>query len=225
MSVRPGILRVLMWLGIAGSSIYGLGLAGMPHCNCRQQPRGIEAGVRSLLRILGQAQQDFMAECRLDRDGDGRGEAGTLAQLATAMPVCTPVGKTDAPRKVGRPLLFPFVAAAQVEHGRLHRGLYFLQVYLPTADGRWVTEGEAGIDASEERYRVCAWPDGRSSLTLRAFWMDGDGEVWSCLNEDRRYCGANQPLGPTEGEPSSPVSGADPEHRDARDGHVWSWSH
>lgn len=208
---------VLVQIGVGAVALYAMAMLGLPDCDCRTRPRSNEVAAITTLRLIHAAEGQFMTRVAVDRDGDGVGEAGTLAELAGAGPLRATAGATEARPPTRPPLSREF---GKPIAGPVHRGGYFFALYLPGGNGGWKTDGdEADIEASEHGFCICAWPDEGAAISLRAFFLDADGTLWSYANQDRRYRGPGQPLSATDAEPVLPVES--PDSRIGRDGLNW----
>ncbi len=175
-------------------------------------PPGIhpdESAARATLIALHDAQRRFRAERAADRDGDGRGEFGWFSELTAHEP----------------PLLPP--AFRLVTDGRVERGAYVFQVWLPAAEDRWVTEGSATpvhAGAAAERWCAYAWPR-EPSPARRVFHIDADGAVYARSNRHGRYAGHARPV-PIDAALPTSIAGALPTSaaRVGRDGALWTAS-
>jgi hypothetical protein len=213
---------VLVQLGIAGVAVFALWMLAVPDFDDGPRSRANENAAIATLRNIYTAERQFIALSAVDRDGDGKGEAGWFAELAGAVPLRQAAAATDAAAKLAPALLS--AAFAKVERGRVRRSGYYFQLHLPTDDGKLVSQGEAGVDASEHAFRVYAWPDGSDGNCRRAFYLDVGGTVWACANEDRRYVGNSHPV-PADAAVPEVEESDEAESRVGHDGQTWVQVH
>jgi hypothetical protein len=214
--VRP---RRLILAVVFATAAFAIWSTAVPNLLCG--PRNAdECAAIATLKNLRSAQQQFLAQKAIDRDGDGRGEAGFFDELNGSQPLRAPDG-------TGGRRLQPAVlsqAFAVVEAGRVHRSGYWFQLFLPTSDGRWVGSreqaGDVGTDASETAFCIYAWPDGEGNRR-RACFTDANGDTLACANRDWRYCGLDRPVPVDAALPSSAVVECGPGVRIGRDGQAW----
>lgn len=208
---------MLVRLAAVVTAMICLWMLAVPDFDAGPRPQANENAAIATLQSIHTAQRRFVDARAIDRDGDGKGEAGFFGELAAAAPV-------RGGERLGKPML-PSVFG-QLKQGRAHRSGYWFELYLPVGDGSWVVEGlatEPDADASERDWAVCAWPDGSDDHDRRAFLLDGQGRVWACGNGDRRYLGTGCPLPVDAGMPSSAAgrSGSSERQRVGRDGQQW----
>ena len=145
--------------------------AAVPRFDDRPRRKADESTAFARLKSIFEAEKQFMAARAIDRDGDGRGEAGFLGELAG-------VGPLRGGGRLETPLLSPIFAC--FADGVVRTCGYEFEVKLPTADGRRVGVAAAAavdVDASEVDFRVDAWPDPLNGSGGRLFFIDGRGEV------------------------------------------------
>lgn len=150
------------------------------------------------LRELLAKQRAFAAARAIDADADGKGEFGFLAELGGGARLRLDAHGHLGPTTLAQPLL-PTELSPVHDHC-VDDGTYLFQVWLPAADGGFVTEraegGGAGVavatDRAEVELRAFAWPTatGRGQF---AFCIDGSGRVRVFDNGDRRYCDRELP--------------------------------
>jgi hypothetical protein len=156
--------------------------------------RGGETSTISSLSFIHSAQQQFRDAACLDEDRDGRGEYGSLVELAGA----APVRGTD---RAVQPLLSG--AFRQLDAGgEAGRSGYRIRVFLPAREGGALGGGPAGIpagasdpDRCEATWCAYAWPAKFDWSGLETFCVTADGSIWR--TEDARYDGPG--AGPAPG--------------------------
>lgn len=112
------------------------------------------------LRTIARCQALAREHACIDADRDGRGEYGTLRQLASGV----------RPR-----VLHEAFAAVDGDGVATVRG-YRFRVFLPAA-----------ADGAEGSWRCYAWPDAPGVTGSRAFFVDERGTVFAALNGTARY--------------------------------------
>jgi len=151
-----------------------------------------ETAVISTLKTISTAQANFKERVIVDRDLDGEGEFGYLAELAGSLP---PRGRAEP--------IEPIILSRSfglVENRSADRTGYLFQLSLPQRDGAPAPEAPAGgedpaipSDAeSAEAVWVCyAWPKVIGSTGSRAFVINQAGDVLQTSNdaETQRYSG------------------------------------
>jgi type II secretory pathway pseudopilin PulG len=132
------------------------------------------------LRNIASAQAQFQAMAAADRDQDGVGEYGFLAELAGTKPV-----------PGGEPLVPPLLPArfGSVEDGAVTSNGYLFKVYLAGRGGESVSElpsggSPSGLDAdgAEKAFVVYAWPANAGSTGRCVFVLDESGAIYSSRN-------------------------------------------
>lgn len=218
--LRPRRLIQAVVLATVAFAIWATSLPSLP--DGRINPN--ESAAIATLKHLCAVELQFMAQQTVDRDGDGRGEAGFFEELTgSALPrraSLPAAGRRREPAKLSS-------VFAVVDAGRVRNQFgYWFQIHLPTANGRWVGQSEradaVGIDASEGAFCIYAWPQAQTS-GRRAFFVDASGEVMSCGNADWRYCGRERPVPVDAALPSSDAGrdAGEPGGRIGRDGQRW----
>ncbi|HLQ37149.1 MAG TPA: hypothetical protein VK348_05085 [Planctomycetota bacterium] len=200
--------------GIAGVGLLLALAAAIPGFADRARSGACESAAVATLRNLCAAQREFCHCHWVDGDGDGRGEPGFFGELTAATPVRAPANGAGA-RVVDVPLLPP--SFAEVEGGRVHRGGYWFQIWLPARGSRWVGDaasaGEVDAAAAPSGWRAYAWPDDQREHG-RAFVIDASGIVRACANAGLHYCGSERPV---SAEAAGPTGAA----VRGRDGNDW----
>jgi hypothetical protein len=177
-----------------------------------------EAAAVTTLRAIHTAQQIFRTNALRDGDGDGEGEFGFLGEL---------LGQPRAGEKRARSAT-PLVSGAfQRDGSDFTRGGYLFRVYLPAEDGTPIGEHEkeprirrVDGDLAETVLVVTAWPLSKGMSGQRAFYLDGEGRLFACLNGP--YAGESAPpadvMSSQENNLASrPLRDVEP----ARDGNRW----
>jgi hypothetical protein len=180
------------------------------------------------LRAIWKAQVDVRSSQMLDLDNDGKGEFGTLAELAGTM---TMRGRTAPAPVLDR-------SFAPDKTGVLLRGGYLFRVDLPTKTGGGVAvvsgavastraaDGPSTVsnDLAEQQFVAYAWPALPQGAGSRAFVIDQTGVVYFTKND-----GAQQNYGTSRApkydaallrDPSDRVKGVTAVRRGHDDG-IW----
>lgn len=157
-----------------------------------------EAAVVSTLKTISTAQVTFKTRVVVDRDLDGEGEYGYLAELSGATP----------PRGLAQPIK-PIILShtfQSIANRNANTSGYLFQMSLPQQDGSAATEAETGGEdpatpshsETAEAVWVCyAWPKVKGSTGSRVFVVNQAGDVLQSNNdsETQRYSGdVNGPL-------------------------------
>jgi hypothetical protein len=150
------------------------------------------------LRAIWKAEIDLRTSQMIDLDNDGKGEFGTLAELAGSQPMRGRAGPA--------PLLDASFAPDAA--GVLLRGGYLYRVDLPTKTGGGVsvvnprmTSGAASgpttvsNDLAEQQFIAYAWPALPQGAGARAFVIDATGAVYFTKNdgEQQNYSTTHAP--------------------------------
>jgi len=117
------------------------------------------------------AERWFREERIVDRDGDGKGEFGTLADL---LPVAERIGVAELARKTAR-------FRPELNEAKICWGSYLLKVYVPE-----------NPDTSEEMWCAVAWPEryGKEAKHSLVRWVGPDFPRGRAARvDDRRYSG------------------------------------
>lgn len=181
--VALALAPVLGYL-IVGGSPSGL-IVGYVNAN--------ESAAIATLKNISSGQSQLQASGALDVNGNGQGEYGFFAELAGAAPL----------RGTKVPLSQPVLSESfgNVVGGRVKRGGYWFQMFLPhTADG-WTTELPAGgggpevaADGAESLWICYAWPVERGKTGNRAFFISQMGCVTTTNMANEVYAGGRAPL-------------------------------
>jgi len=177
-----------------------------------------EAAAVSTLRAIQTAEHTFRSNGLRDDDGDGDGEFGFLGEL---------LGQPRPGEKRARSAT-PLVSGGFQRQGSDYsRGGYRFRVYLPAEDGSPIGENEKAArlqrvdgDLAETVMVVLAWPVSKGMSGHRAFYLDGEGRLFACL--DGPYAGDAAPppdvMNSQENNLASrPLRDSEP----ARDGNRW----
>jgi len=184
---------------------------------------GNEIGAIVTLRNLGRCQSVFQNPRRVDLDGDGIGEFGTLGEMTgnDGLRADTAGAKRGAPAE--SPVLSISLASVN-EDGVATKSGYCFRVWLPESRGGAVHEGNgptwgsgsrpaAGdgappravlpgspfsgpvdVDATEARWCAYAWPVAFGNSGNHTFFIDQEGGVWGTLPADQKYQGTVAPV-------------------------------
>jgi hypothetical protein len=151
-----------------------------------------ESAAIASLRILAEAQAEFQSLAKADLDGDGRGEAGSFAELSGAVPVR---GRID----VGtlEPSLLSGAFRRTNEWGFVSRTGYFFVLLLPGKEGDWIFAdladyADIDTDRAEKRWCAYAWPVNYGNSGSRTFFVDETGRITAAEDED--YSGLSPPM-------------------------------
>ena len=137
---------------------------------------GNEAAAVATLRAISAAQAQFRSAAHIDQDGDGRGEFGSLAELAGAAPL--PGRKAPlSPAALSLPM-------TPDSRGCYTRSGYVFRVDVPR-------RAIAGADAAEQRFVAYAWPMVWNSTGGRVYVVDESGRIFFSDNrgDQQRYEG------------------------------------
>lgn len=152
-----------------------------------------ESAAIATLKNISSGQSQMQASGTIDVDGNGQGEYGFFAEMAGTAPL----------RSTKAPLMQPVLSEnfGNVVGGRVKRGGYWFQMFLPhTADG-WTTELPAGgggpevrVEGAEEFWMCYAWPVERGKTGNRAFFISQCGCVMATNMANEAYSGGKAPL-------------------------------
>ena len=171
---RRGWTRRILWAALAGALLlllidffFGMAIFGTYTPRWFSRMSGVDAYLRFEVRSVQLAVRD---ECILDRDEDGKGEFGTLADL---LPVAKRIGATDLVNTLDefRP---------EFNEARLYTS-YLLKVFIPQDP-----------NIGELTWCAVAWParykrDARFALV---YWVSPDFPAGRTARaEDKRYSG------------------------------------
>lgn len=160
------------------------------------------------LRHLASGQAQCQAAGEIDADGDGTGEYGFFAELASASLV-----RSDAAGGVGTKRIEPPViseSCGRVTQSRVTKHGYHFQIFLRDSAGKWVSEdadgdGGRGVavdpDRAEQSWCCLAWPARHDWTGKRAFFVDSSGEVLAHANDGGAFTGSAPPSPWATGEP------------------------
>jgi prepilin-type N-terminal cleavage/methylation domain-containing protein len=154
-----------------------------------------ESSAIATLRSVVTANAQMRSQCAIDRNQNGVGEYGFMAEMAGTVPkrdTATPNQPPTLPRKLGI-----------VNQSVVNSAGYFFELYLPGLNGVPISEapngGEGAIvdDPLSEGYWVCyAWPVSYNGTGRRAFASGAAGDIIACPNTIKQYSGlANRPNG------------------------------
>ena len=150
--------------------------AAIPRFEGARFIRANESAAIATLKNIASGQRQVQERVQIDRDGDGVGEFGYLAELSGRVAI------RGTSRRVDPPVLSR--AFGNVSNGCVSRSAYLFRMYLPGADGRWLPEADRGgasqrvePDLAEERWLLYAWPVFLREDTRRRFVIDQGGDV------------------------------------------------
>lgn len=151
------------------------------------EPRGQGAAALATIDVIVGAQETFREQVRVDRDGDGVGEAGFYFELA-GFPSLRPTPDQMQPTLITkglRPGPPEFVVGAG----------YRFRLLLPGAEGGWVSSPDKPVDtdAAESRFVVLAWPDAPLAGEDRLFCVSADGRRFVAHDSEGRWVGHREP--------------------------------
>lgn len=173
------------------------------------------------LKNISSAQAQCQACGIIDTDGDGAGEYGYFAEMTGAQAV------RGADRKMQPPVLSQ--AFARLAKGRAERNGYLFAIFLCDKDGSPLAEKDAGgapagVDADKAEACWCAYAWPASAATgVRAFFVNQQGDVLACANDELAYAGHDKAPAPTAAfAPGKPLlTAAIAANRDGQDGRRW----
>lgn len=149
-----------------------------------------EAAAIATLRNLVSAQAQFQAAMCSDRDMDGTGEYGFLAEMAGAKPL--PHGTELNPPVLSN-------SFGDVKQGKVVKSGYVFRVWLGGAGGKWLGEAADGgspkhvhADSAETAFVIYAWPRLHGETGMRAFMVDQRGDILMTDNVGQRYAGLDE---------------------------------
>ena len=180
-----------------------------PALVCGPQDANESAAVATLKNVHS-AQSEFAARTAFS----GYGSFPELCGLASLREVPSP---GSPPLRLGSPLLGDAFGSSPA--GRVSRSGYCFQIWLQTADGRWV--GDGAVAEPTPHWCAYAWPSD-SGKAKRAFFVDEQGNVWANANRELHYFGAERPVPIDAALPSSDAHGlVESNARSGRDGQTW----
>lgn len=189
--------RVRWWHGLLGFAVISVAawLLLWPEIHRARINRN-ESAVIAALKQISSAQSQLQASGLCDADGNGQGEYGFFGQLAGKDPMRSPPGVP--PRLCDPPVLPP--AFADVVDGRVRIGGYWLEMFLPSDEGVWVSEaaaeGRVSVSSSEVFWTCYAYPVEFGVTGRRAFMINQSGDVISTNQaaRPRKYSGNHRPM-------------------------------
>jgi hypothetical protein len=187
----------------------------IPNLLVAKQSANETAAIATMLN-LNSCQAQIQISGKIDCDGDGIGEYGTLGELTGANPVRAAFHSPRDGETAGsdfstlgstiRPPILSGSLAAVHESGLGVKSGYCFVVYLPDSSkaGGWTHEarrsgdpsltggtGRVGVDAAERRWCAYAWPVSMNNSGKRCFFVDQEGTVLQSMNEAGRHTGVN----------------------------------
>jgi hypothetical protein len=167
-----------------------------------------EQSAFAMLKNVASGQAQCQVSAAIDADGDDNGEYGFFAELAGATGI-----RIDANGGVGDVRIEPPVISeswGRVQQSRVQLAGYWFQIFLRDRAGKWVAEhadgcGARGVavdpDRAEQAWCCFAWPVRHGWTGVRAFFVDGSGDVLSYENADGKLGGDAAPAPWTTEEP------------------------
>ena len=152
-----------------------------------------ESAAIATLKNISSAQSQMQASGSIDVNGNGQGEYAFFAEMAGISPL----------RGSKSPLAQPVLSEkfGNVVGGRVQRGGYWYQMFLPQIKGGWTTELPAGgggpevnAGASEVSWMCYAWPVEPGKTGNRSFFISQYGDVLATNMANEVYGGGNAPL-------------------------------
>ncbi len=149
-----------------------------------------ESAAMATLKNLSSGQAQLQASGAQDANCNGNGEFGFFGEMSGA----APLRNAEAKHRV--PMSPPVVSAAfqRVQQGRVHRGGYVFEMWLPAVGGGWISEHElaAGREvdaaAAETMWMCYAWPESPGSTGVRTFLMNQAGYLLVARGDVRFSC-------------------------------------
>lgn len=147
-----------------------------------------ESSAIATLRSVVTANSQFKSQVAVDRNSNGVGEYGYLAEMAGTVvkrDTATPSQPPTLPRKLGI-----------LNQSVVNSAGYFFELYLPGPNGIPLAEAANGgenalVDdtLSEAHWVMYAWPADLNSTGRRAFVTSAAGDILASPNLVRRYSG------------------------------------
>ena len=130
------ILVLILWGVGTAAAILGPNLSKSKCC-------GNETAAIATLRNLASVQSQVQDQVRIDVDGDGVGEYGTLGEMTGTDGVRTNADGTSRGDCIKPPVLSPALAGV-TSHGLATKSGHAFRIFLPAARGGAVREERAG---------------------------------------------------------------------------------
>ena len=173
--LRPDRSRALQRAAVLVALLLLAFYAAIPNLDGVPRRSANESAAIATLKNLRAGQRDLRERVLVDRDGDGVGEYGFLAQLAGVAEL--PGGGVADPPLASK-------AFGNVVDGRVLRSGYRFAMFLPRAGGGWLSELPDGgepdgvdADAAERSWLLYAWPVAPRRSGRRSFVIDEHGDV------------------------------------------------
>jgi hypothetical protein len=167
------------------------------------------------LRSIAAAQAKFKSDKRIDRDRDGVGEFGYIAELAG----CAPMPGSGE-------LVEPYLSGAfkyLQPDGTIRRSGYRFRMFLPGPGGKGEGEGSTNVDPAlaEQRWCAYAWPADHGNTGSLTLFIDQEGTI--LCTDDARYSGDRGPEpGAAYGSGGlASITGQARADAKAQDGNIW----
>ncbi len=186
-----------------------------------------ETAAMATLRNLASCQAQIQTSGKIDADGDGIGEYGTLLEMTGTTGVRKGFRSAAGGEKAssgfesqGSTVTPPILSAALANVdglGIVTKNGYCYVIFLPDSSmrGGWVHEkgpigspgleggsGRIGVDASEERWCAYAWPVARGNSGNRCFFVNQEGDVLQSPNDVAKHQGLTRVLPPDSAFPA-----------------------
>ncbi|MEE9392437.1 MAG: DUF2950 family protein [Planctomycetota bacterium] len=164
-----------------------------------------ESNAIATLRNLVSAQAQLQQMGLMDADTDGTGEYGYFGDLSGLYNLGQHAGAAASVNLVDPPLLGASFRNVNGD-GRIVRGGYIFQIFLPDDAGDGVVEDGGAtvfaVDADNCEVAWCcyAWPIDFANTGRRAFFVNQSGEILATGNASDLYSGDGAGLFPTAGD-------------------------
>jgi prepilin-type N-terminal cleavage/methylation domain-containing protein len=171
-----------------------------------------ESAAIATLKNIASSQAQCQASTQIDVNGNGAGEYGFFAELASTAGIRGSTGAQTTTR-LYPPILsaafsqftdVTFRSGSPINGGAVLRSGYYFSMFLPTASAAFMPESATGggstthnPDAAQSETMWCcyAWPVSRGSSGKRVFFVNQSGDVLAAPNivNTARYSGTEAP--------------------------------